>query len=562
MSSQHFNLVSMAAYRHNKVKRGYNPFDYPEEWEFFKHPFEAAEEDDILTDLLFQIRKMTRRLHLFFDDFDYKRLETAFYFGLLDSLSETEDYLLGALKYARYCRLENLFFLATHEELSNFIEKLSALQDELISKIRSFGEKIVELNKECYDGNNFLRQYCDFTQHGIPNDMLYALLRAPGFEFGLDKIMKVDKDTNFWSYFENVRFGSLLTEKERNIEGACDSSGLEKLLEPVDWLLYFIRGTLLWVVIKKVIAVFLNTTAIAYRHDKLDKAVYQNAYEEVCGVYARSKAYATKRDKEFPQQCGEELFLQGRKPTNAEVEKYFGSQFRNFIQTHNQTQQLFHQYRKLENKFYVEFLNMFFNESTREDAEEFLFFQTYGKELSAKRFQSGKKESSCTMTKNSADASTQKSIQILKVDKVIANELKIEGGGHSHFPEHLSVEESTNLYEFLSRERFIDGNKIPLADFNYLMGAANQYTTHDGPKPICWLKNRQMLREMLKLAFATLLNNGTTLKSLADLVPCCFVDKNGVALSLANNNVRQIVKQEMDALDDFFATISRPNQTT
>ena len=163
---------------------------------------------------------------------------------------------------------------------------------------------------------------------------------------------------------------------------------------------------------------------------------------------------------------------------------------------------------------------------------------------------------------SSANTTTKKSVSVLEVETLVAKELKIEGVGHSHFPELISVEESTKLYEFLSRERFIDGNKTPLADFNYLMGAANQYTTHDGPKPICWLKNRQMLREMLTRAFATLLENGTTLKSLADLVPCCFVDKNNVALSLSKNNARQIVKQEMDALDEFFATITRPHQTS
>lgn len=130
----HFNLDTMTAYRKNLAKRGYNPFDYPEEWEFFKHPFDVDEEDDILTDLLFQIRKMTRRLHIYFDAQEYNRFETAFYFGLLDSLSEADDYLLGALKYARYCRLENLFFLAAKDDLGAFFEKLDSLMDELLSK--------------------------------------------------------------------------------------------------------------------------------------------------------------------------------------------------------------------------------------------------------------------------------------------------------------------------------------------------------------------------------------------------------------------------------------------
>ena len=138
----------MTAYRKNEAKRGYNPFDYPEEWEFFKHPFDAEEEDDILADTLFQIRKMTRRVHLYFDNDSYGRLETAFYFGLLDSLSETEDYLLGTIKYSRYCRLEHLFFLAANKDLGDFIETLFRLRDELVSKIKTFGNITVKLNSE------------------------------------------------------------------------------------------------------------------------------------------------------------------------------------------------------------------------------------------------------------------------------------------------------------------------------------------------------------------------------------------------------------------------------
>lgn len=384
----HFNYQTMAAYRKSKGMRGYNPFDYPEEWEFFKHPFEADEEDDILADLLFQIRKMTRRLHLYFDNYDYNRLETAFYFGLSDSLSETDDYLLGALKYARYCRLENLFFLSANKEIAPFLEKLSRLQDELLSKIRSFGENIVELNMECHEGNLFLHQYCELTQHGIPNDMLRALLRAPCFQFGLDKTMKIDENTSLWSYFNNARVHSMFTEIEQNIDGACDSSNLNRLLEPVDWLLYYIRGTLLWVVIEKILSVFLNVTAFSNRYNKLVETIYQDAYKEVCGVYARSKAYAKRRDEELPQQCREDLFLQGNKPTDTDVQTYFNSHYRNFILSQNKCQQLYHQYRKQEDTFCIEFLNMLFDEDTREDAEDFLFFQTFGKELRTLQTQS------------------------------------------------------------------------------------------------------------------------------------------------------------------------------
>ncbi len=556
MTMSHFNYQTMTAYRKSKGMRGYNPFDYPEEWEFFKHPFETDEEDDILTNLLFQIRKMTRRLHLYFDVDG--RSETAFYFGFLDSLSETEDYLFGALKYARYCRLENLFFLTAHEDLGGFIEKLSRLKDELFSKISSFGENTAELNQNCYDGNLFLRQYCELTQNGIPDDMLHALLRLPDFPSDLSKPLKLDKKANIWSYFNNATTELEFTEEEQNIEGAFDTSKLEEKLQPVDMLLWHIRGTLLWLVIKKIRWVCSNADALGHRHNKLVETMCKNAYDEVCDVYARSKAYAKRRDEEFLQQCGDYLYLQGRKPTIAEMHTYFNQQYRNLILSQNQSNQLYLRCRKQEGTFYVGFLNNLLKEETRQDAEDFLFCQTFGKELSTKQTTTGKNSPFDAIQESFANARAQSTIPVLEVGKLITKELKIENGGHLHFPACLSIEVALSFYKFLSQNGFIDEKETPLEDFNYLMGATTQYTTPSAPKPICWLKNRQMLREMLKLAFAPLLKNGTTLSSLAKFVPTSFVDKKGKPLKLANNDERQIVLQELDALKIFFATISRP----
>ena len=141
---------------------------------------------------------------------------------------------------------------------------------------------------------------------------------------------------------------------------------------------------------------------------------------------------------------------------------------------------------------------------------------------------------------------------------MIVNKNSVDGKDHPRFPKCLSNEDSTNLYMFLKKSRFINGNKTPLTDFNYLMGAADQYTTPGKPKPICWLKNKQMLREMLLLAFAPLINNGTTLKYLADLVPSCFVDESNKPQKLSKNKECNVVLQEKKALEDFFATITRP----
>lgn len=558
MSNSHFNFLTMSAYRQNETKKGYNPFDYPEEWEFFKHPFEEEKEDDILTDLLFQIRKMTRRIHLYFDDYEYNRLETAFYFGLLDSLSEAEDYLLGALKYAKCCHLENLFFLAAQKGLGSFLEKLTKLHEELLSGIRSFGDSTVELNHKCYEGNLFLHEYCVLTQNGIPDDMLCALLRAPTFPSNTGRPLKIDKKTNLGSYFNNATVELDFTEEERNIEGAWNSSKLEKMLQPVDMLLWHIRGTLLWMVIKKIRWVCSNADALGYRHNKLVETMWKNAYDEVCDAYARSKAYAKRRDEEFQQQCGDYLYLQGRKPTTAEMHTYFNQQYRNLILTQNQSNQLYLRCRKQEGTFYVGFLNYLLKEETRQDAEDFLFCQTFGKELNAKQMQTDQESPIYTVHNGASIAHPERSVPVLEVGMLITKKLKIEGEGHPHFPECLSLEDSINFYANLSQNGFINKEKTPLEDFNYLMGAANQYTTPNAPKPICWLKNRQMLREMLKLAFAPLLKNGTTQKSLADLVPSCFVDKNGKPLTLAKNNNRQVVTQELTVLENFFATILRP----
>lgn len=556
MNELHFNFQTMAGYRQNIIKRGFNPFDYPEEWDFFRHPFEANEEDDILTDILFQIRKMTRRIHLFFEEND-NRMETAFYFGLLDSLAEVDDYLLGSLKYSRYCRLEKLFLLAASQDLEDFLKKLIRIQDELLSKIRSYGERTLEFNQECHDGNLFLREYCSLTQHGIPNDMLHALLKAPNFPSSPDNRLTIDETTNFWSYAQNLHLDVEMVEDEPNIEEACNSSRLEEILEPVDMLLWHIRGTLLWVVVKKIKWVCNNTIALANRHDKFVGTMCKEAYEEVLCAYARSQLYVSRRDKELPSQCAEYLLIQNRKPTADEIYFYFINQYRNIILLQNKSQQLFQQHRNQKDLFYVEFLNLLLNEETREDAEDYLFVSVFSKELSDKKIESGGR--SCNNTTESfVNGLSQKSESPIKLKTLIVEELKIECGSHPHFPECLSLNDTKALYGFLSQNRFINPEKTPLADFNYLMGASAQYTTPNGPKPICWIINEQMLRQMLLLAFSSLLKNGTSQASLGKIVPHCFVNEKNKPLKLPKNDERLIDYKKMKALKNFFTTTLRP----
>ncbi len=144
------------------------------------------------------------------------------------------------------------------------------------------------------------------------------------------------------------------------------------------------------------------------------------------------------------------------------------------------------------------------------------------------------------------------------VNTMVVNKVAVDDSDHPRFPKCLSNENSSGLYLFLCQNGFIDGDKTPLADFNYLMGADDRYTTPSKPKPICWLKNKQMLREMLLLAFAPLINNGTTKKYIADLVPSCFVDEKNNPQKLSKNKEENVVMQDKKALEDFFATITRP----
>lgn len=383
MRKSNFNFQMMGAYRQQLCTRGYNPFDYPGEWEFFQRPFAEEEEDDILTDLLFQIRKMTRRIHIFFDN--DSQSETAFYFGLLDSLAEADKYLFGAMWYARYCRLEKLFFIGANHDLGIFFEKMARLQEELLSKIRSFGEENVDFNKECKEDNLFLCQYCLLTKHGVPNDMLQALLRAPSFPIDSDNNIIIDEKTNIFSYFENIKAGLAFTVEEQNFDGAEDSSGYDRILEPVDMLFWYIRGTLLWVVMMRIKCLCSNLQAYIDRHNKHLEKMCRDAYEEVCGAYKRSFSYAKRRDEELPMLCAEQLFQKGRKPTDEQVYMYFNTQYKILLLQHNKSQELYFQYRNQLNTFYVEFLNLLMNEETQEDAIDFLFIQTYGKEISSKK---------------------------------------------------------------------------------------------------------------------------------------------------------------------------------
>ena len=73
-------------------------------------------------------------------------------------------------------------------------------------------------------------------------------------------------------------------------------------------------------------------------------------------------------------------------------------------------------------------------------------------------------------------------------------------------------------------------------------------------KPIVWLKNKQLLREMLELWFKRLLDEKSLNKAKMEAIcPHVFIDKKGESIALANN--KQIGQIDSDKLANYFATL-------
>jgi len=72
--------------------------------------------------------------------------------------------------------------------------------------------------------------------------------------------------------------------------------------------------------------------------------------------------------------------------------------------------------------------------------------------------------------------------------------------------------------------------------------------------PIVWLKNKQLLREMLELWFRRLIADKALSKArIEEICPQVFVGEDGLQLSLAKP--KPVPSLESDELKKFFATV-------
>lgn len=124
---------------------------------------------------------------------------------------------------------------------------------------------------------------------------------------------------------------------------------------------------------------------------------------------------------------------------------------------------------------------------------------------------------------------------------------------HKHFPHYLNKEQGMYLFRILVRGCYIDATTDE-SSFLFLLGC-----THEQPnelKKIKWIKNKQLLREMLEQLYEALVENRSLRKvDLKELTPLCFVNKKGNEMRLANR--KAIYSIESDYLQNEIATLLR-----
>lgn len=369
MGQPHFNLSTMHGYNAGDLRKGYNPFDNPEDWEFFMQPFAFEEGEDILEDYTFQIKKLTRRLHTWFDPISNRqRLESGYYLSLIDAATEAEDYIVGALKYARLCRMEKTLYLIGSRDLKEFFDIYSPAFDALCQKLKEMARsKLIGQNLEELDG---LGDYIGF------HSWQKMVQQAPGGK-------------ELCKFFLNPEINALFAKAEFHQEGLfkydrhgfIDTSCYEYLMSKLDMMLFDIRGTLLLTAFQKIFAVGQNLAMFAERHDKLKDKLCANTYDELLAKYARSKRYRQFRDELLPKRCASELALLSQKPTMEQVNAYFNNQFRQYVYAHNDIQIIFMKNNENKAKVGLELINAIADEERRSEVDDFLFLRAYSDEL-------------------------------------------------------------------------------------------------------------------------------------------------------------------------------------
>lgn len=365
----HFNFFTMHGYNAGDIRKGYNPFDNPDDWEFFLHPFVFEEGNDILSDYVFQIRKLTRRLHTWFDPITERpQLETGYYLSLLDAATETEDYIIGAHKYARLCRMEKTLYLMGTRELKDFFDNYKPAYENLLLELKRYAhsddinENLAEL-----DGTG---DYVSFSQ------WQYMVQNAPGGK--LLKNILLNPEIN--AAHANAELFMEGLEKF-DIHGYCDTSCYESLVSGIDIMLFNIRGTLLLYAFYKIYTINSELEKFEGRHDKLQEKLCSDVYDELLANYARSGCFRQFRDVKLKQRCITELALRGCKPTAEQIDSYFNNQFRTYVNQFNTIQKIFLKNNEDKVQLGNALINAISDKDRYSEAEEFLFLMSYSEEL-------------------------------------------------------------------------------------------------------------------------------------------------------------------------------------
>lgn len=124
---------------------------------------------------------------------------------------------------------------------------------------------------------------------------------------------------------------------------------------------------------------------------------------------------------------------------------------------------------------------------------------------------------------------------------------------HEHFPLYINEEQGMCLYRFLIENYFIDATTDE-ASFLFLMGCTSKQPCE--LKKIIWIKNKQLLREMLEQLFIRLIKNRSLrIADLKKLTPICFNNQKGKPIRLANR--KRNPSTDSDDLKFFFANYLR-----
>jgi len=119
------------------------------------------------------------------------------------------------------------------------------------------------------------------------------------------------------------------------------------------------------------------------------------------------------------------------------------------------------------------------------------------------------------------------------------------------FPPCRTYEQGNNTLRFLKEKQFIPENTDPIS-FLYLMGCTDECPSDISH--IKWLKNKQLLREMLELWFNPLFEEKSFKKAdMERKCPQIFVDKDNKKIKLAKN--KHNLSMDEDELFNFFATL-------